>query len=339
MKPTPHASRRRALLLFLFLSPPLLLVAPPCATRATQQTSPATNAATTAQLAPDTSATLKLIVTVTDEKGRFVSALTKEAFAVFEGKLAREISHFDSADAPLSVGILIDVSRSVESHAIDAARRMAANFIRQSHPENEYFVAEFNDKWRELTAWTRDPQEIVNGLRGVGTAGAKDGRKSKPRGYTALYDACSGALEKMARAAHGKRALLILTDGGQDNASTHKPDELRRLLATSGVLLYALAHSDPRNGIDFEGQSHLYELADGTGGRAYFVDDGVWADDIIARIALELRQQYVVGFTPTYAAQSGKWNKVKIKVTPPQKFIKKVGVRSREKYLSPAPAP
>jgi Ca-activated chloride channel homolog len=336
MKPTPHGSRRGAFLLFPFLILPLLLVVPSGATRSTQQTSPANT-----QAAPDTSGTLKLIVTVTDEKGRFINGLTKDSFGVFEGKSAREISYFDADDAPLSVVILLDVSRSVHSRIIDAAKQMAVKFIRLGHPENEYFVAEFNDKWRELTAWTRDEQVITDALREVGMAAA-DARRQKPqpRGYTALYDACFGALEQMERAAHRKRVILILTDGGRDNASTRKPGELRRLIATSGVLLYAVALSLPNYELmDFEGQKNLAELVKPTGGRAYFPGDGLEIEAVIERVALELRRQYVVGFTPTNAAQSGKWNKVKIKVTPPRNFTKDVFVRSREGYFSPSPTP
>lgn len=337
MKPTPHASRRRAFLLFPFLIMPLF-VAPPRATNATQQTSPA---AAAAQVAPDTSGTLKLTVTVIDEKGRYVAGLTKDAFAVFEGKAAREITYFNADDVPSSVGILIDVSRSMQSGDVDAARQMTDRFIRFSRPENEYFVAEFSDKWRELTAWTRDRQAIASGLRKVGAVRAEEKqRKSKSRGDTALYDACFGALEKMERAAHRKRVLLLLTGGGQDDASTHKQDKLRRLIATSGILLYSVAPAAlDGEFVDYTGQKQLQEMAGATGGHAYFTDNGALMDEVIERIAMELRYQYIVGFTPANAAQSGKWNKVKIKVTPPQKFIKNVLVRSSEGYFSPSPAP
>ncbi|HLL16060.1 MAG TPA: VWA domain-containing protein [Pyrinomonadaceae bacterium] len=342
MKPTPHGSRRRsAFLIFPFLVLPLILAVPSGATHIAQQTSPAVT-----QDVQDASGTLKLIVTVTDEKGRFVTGLLKESFGVFEGKSAREVTYFDDEDAPVSVGILIDVSRSIKAPNIDAARQLTAKFIRLGHPENEYFLAEFNDKWRELTPWTRDGQTIVNALRKVGMAGADakpqtTQQKPQGRGLTALYDACFGALEQMARAAHPKRAILIVTDGGRDNASLHKAGEVRRLSATSGVLLYAVAATLPNYEliIDPEGQRNLDEMCSQTGGRAFFPNNRPEMDAVYERIAWELRHQYVVGFTPTNAAQSGKWNKVKIKVAPPSNFTRDIFVRSREGYFSPSPKP
>ncbi|HEX8128413.1 MAG TPA: VWA domain-containing protein, partial [Pyrinomonadaceae bacterium] len=282
MKPTLQRARRAAFLILPILVLPFIVAAPPGATRATQQTSPAV-----AQDAADTSGTLKLIVTVTDEKGRFVTSLPKESFAVFEGKSAREISYFDTSDVPVSVGILIDVSRSMEAQSIDAARQLAAKFIGLGHPENEYFLVEFNDKWRELSAWTRDRQALTEALSKVGMAGADAERKKpKPHGQTALNDACFGALEKMARATHRKRAILILTDGGRDNASAHKSGELRRLSVTSGVLLYPVALSVPNYALmDYEGQKNLDELARPTGGRAYFTSNGLEMEEVIERVA------------------------------------------------------
>lgn len=339
MKPTPHGARRRAFLIFPFLVLLLILAAPSGATRITQQTS---SAAT--QDAQDASGTLKLIVTVMDEKGRFVTGLSKESFGVFEGKSAREVTYFDDEDAPISVSILIDVSRSIKAPNIDAARQLTAKFIRLGHPENEYFIAEFNDKWRELAPWTRDGQTIIDALHKVGMTRA-DAKPQTPqqkpegRGLTALYDACFGALEQMTRAAHSKRVILIVTDGGRDNASLHKAGEVRRLSATSGVLLYAVAATLPNYELIFdpEGQRILDEMCSQTGGRAFCPSSRLEMDAVFERIAWELRHQYVVGFTPTNAAQSGKWNKVKIKVATPRNFAKDILVRSREGYFSPSP--
>lgn len=339
MKPTPHGSRRRAFLIFPFLVLPLILAAPSGATRITQQTSPAAT-----RDARDAAGTLKLIVTVTDEKGRFVTGLSKESFGVFEGKSAREVTYFDDEDAPVSMGILFDVSRSIKAPGLDAARQLTAKFIRLGHPENEYFLAEFSDNWRELTPWTRDGQTINEALGKVGMSRA-DAKPQTPqqkpegRGLTALYDACFGVLEQMTRAAHPKRALLIVTDGGRDNASLHKASEVRRLSATSGVLLYAVAATLPNYELmlDPEGQRILEEMCDQTGGRAFFTNSRPEMDTVFDLIAWELRHQYVVGFTPANAAQSGKWNKVKIKVAVPRNFAKDILVRSREGYFSPSP--
>ena len=338
-KPTPHRTRRMrraAFLIFPLIVLPLLLVAaaPP---GATQQTSPAV----AAQNAPDTSGTLKLIVTVMDEKWRFVSGLRKDAFAVFEGKTEREITYFDQHDVPVSVGVLLDSSGSMEIAGLQAAKLTAARFMQQGHPDNDYFIGDFNQEWRELTGWTRDEKVMIEGLSKAGVRPAEAAkRQPRPSGQTALHDACLAALEKLATATHPKRALLVITDGGEDNASTHKLRELKQLIKTSDVLVYAIALPvEGERYFDQIGLRNLEEIAEISGGWAFF-PERKQVIEAVDRLALGLRHQYVVGFTPANAAQSGEWNKVKIKVKPPPKFPKSLYVRSREGYFSPpAPAP
>lgn len=330
MKPPPSRSRLAARLIFTFFFF-FLFAAQFGASRATaQEVSPSNN-----------SETRRFTVTVVDKNGRVVSGLTKDAFAVFEGKTQREISYFNEEEAPASVGIMIDVSRSVNLPNVHASKLITAKFIQRSHPVNEYFIGEFNNRWRELTGWTRDEAVIVGGLRKAATMTKPDGAQPpppKPYGLTALYDACLAALEKVAQGKHPKRVLLIITDGGADNASKHKFSELKSLIKTSDVLIYALAVSDP-GWPDQIGARELEELTALSGGRAYFVDTGGEVEAVIDRIVLELRHQYVVGFSPTNSAAGGKWNKVKIKVTPHTKGLKSIYVRTREGYFSPTARP
>lgn len=344
MKQTSHPTRRAASLVFPALVLPLLLAAAAPSGNATRPAaSQRPNAAHTARDAGEIAGAVKLIVTVADGKGRFVGGLTKEAFTVFEGKSERELVYLAEQDVPVSVALLLDVSGSMQWEGLQAAKLAAARFMQQSRPDNAYFVSEFNKTWRELTDWTSDARVVEAGLHraGVSTQTAtKKGRPPQPQGATALHDACFAAVEKLARAPHPKRVLLIITDGSEDNASTRKLRELKQLIQTSGVLVYAIAMRFENSWVYNEpGERNLDEITRISGGRGFFPAQGKELIEAVDRLALELRQQYVVSFAPANAAPPGKWNEVKIKVRPPDKLLKGLRARSREGYFSPAPTP
>ena len=336
MKPTPHGSRRLALLIFPLLILPLL-VAQPGATNAGQQIHN-----TREQAAPNDSGTLRFTVTVTGAKGGFITGLTKDNFSVWEGKTEREITYFRSDDLPLSVGVLVDVSGSIEARTLAMAKYAVAKFVERSHRDNEYFVGEFNEGRRDLTGWTRDAQEILKGLDKIAVPPLGSQANLKPRGQTAFYDACAVALEEVARRPNRKHVLLLITDG-QDNHSRLTLDQLRRKVKESDVQIYGLSITDLNKRPDYyrvDGQVILDELATESGGWVYFPGNKRELDESVERIATELRHQYVIGFTPTNAARGGKWNKVKIKVTPPSGVsLKGSRARSREGYFSPVTTP
>jgi Ca-activated chloride channel family protein len=322
-----------ALLIISFLALPLLAVSSGAARRSQQKATATPQASPVA--APDMR---KFTITVIGPNGGFISGLTRDSFAVFEGKSQREISYFKSDDAPVSVGLLLDVSASVERRAVEAARRVTMKLIEQSHPENEYFIGEFGRSLRELTGWTRDPRMIAEALGKVGTAnGAKP--KPEPQGPTALYDACVAALETTARATHPKRVIVIIGDAGGDNESKHSFADLKRRIRESDVLIYAIGLTGDVDMRDIAGQVIMDELTSLSGGRAYFLDREKEAGEAVKRLAVELRHQYVLGFTPLNAARDGKWNKVKIKVTASHPSAKNMIVRSRDGYFSTQPLP
>lgn len=278
---------------------------------------------------------VRLVVTVTDGKGRYLVGLDRSHFSVLEGKAAREITAFEGADAPASVGIIVDVSGSMMRSG-EAIRLALGQLVLKGHPENEYFIAEFNTQGRLLTDWTRDAARLEGAIRDIGaTLGG-----ARAQGNTALYDAFNAALARLTRGAHAKQVLVVVSDG-QDNYSRTKLRELRRQLQESEVLVYCLGLIDRRNpgAPDVAGQAILAELATPTGGAALFpegrketVAAGEW-------IAAELRHQYVVAFAPGAAgvAAGPAWRKIKIKVAPPSKGVKGVSARSREGYFFPRP--
>ena len=265
-----------------------------------------------------------LTLTVTDLYGRFVSGLNKNAFSVFDNGEEQEITFFSDTDAPISVGILFDVSDSMSGEKIAKARKALEKFINTSHPSDEYFLIAFNSRAQLLLDRTRDGEAVLEKLTMV-----------QPKNNTALYDACYLGIERVTRGTRQKKALLIISDG-QDNASRYNFGEVRRLMKESDVTVYAVGITDGRDAgsmTGMQGQAFLDELASVTGGKSFYPQTDIEMDEIFERIALELRHQYSVGFTPKNFAPDGKWHKVKTKVKPPR-GISRLTVRTRDGYYA-----
>jgi Ca-activated chloride channel family protein len=271
---------------------------------------------------------ITLTVTVTDTYGRYVSGLSKSAFAVFDNKQQQEITFFSDDDSPVSVGVIFDVSGSMSGDKVKRARDALSKFIQTSHDSDEYFLIAFNSRAQLLLDRTRDGDSILNKLTFVET-----------KSQTALYDACYLGVEKVQRGAHPKRALLLISDG-QDNDSRYTFNEVRKLLKESDVTLYAigiLSGSDAGSSLGMEGQGVLDELSGVSGGKAFFPRSAAEMDDIFEQIALELRHQYSIGYKPESFVNDGKWHRVKVKVTPPR-GLPRLFVRSKEGYYATAGA-
>ena len=267
---------------------------------------------------------ITVTVTVTDTYGRYVSGLGKQAFTVLDEKKPQEITFFSDDDAPVSVGVIFDVSGSMSGDKINRAREALSKFIQTSHNSDEYFLIAFNQRAQLLLDKTRDGNAVLDKLTFVQT-----------RNNTALYDACYLGVEKVQRGAHPKRALLLISDG-QDNNSRYTFNELRRLLKESDVTLYGvgiLSGADAGSGLGMEGQGILDELASVSGGKAFFPRSNAEMDDIFEEIALELRHQYSIGYKPENFANDGRWHKVKVKVIPPR-GLPRLFVRSKEGYYA-----
>ena len=267
---------------------------------------------------------VNLTVTVTDTYGRYVSGLNKNAFAIFDEKQPQEITFFSDDDAPVSVGVIFDVSGSMSGDKIKRARDALSRFIQTSHNSDEYFLIGFNQRAQLLLDKTRDGNAVLDKLTFIQT-----------RGQTALYDACYLGVEKVQRGVHPKRALLLISDG-QDNNSRYTFTELRKLLKESDVTLYGigiLSGSDAGSSMGMEGQGTLDELANVSGGKAFFPRSAAEMDDIFEQIALELRHQYSIGYRPPNFVSNGKWHRIKVKVTPPR-GLPRLFVRSKEGYYS-----
>jgi Ca-activated chloride channel family protein len=263
-------------------------------------------------------------VTVTDLYGRFVSGLGKNAFSIFDDKQQQEISFFSDDDSPVSVGVIFDVSGSMSGDKVRRARDALSHFIQTSHDRDEYFLIAFNNRAQLLMDRTRDGTSVLDKLTFVQT-----------RNNTALYDACYLGVERVQRGAHPKRALLLISDG-QDNNSRYTFNELRRVLKESDVVLYAigiLGGSDVGSSLGMEGQSILDELAGVSGGKAFYPRSSAEMDDIFEQIALELRHQYSIGYRPPNFVNDGKWHRIKVKLSPPR-GLPRLFPRYKEGYFA-----
>lgn len=267
---------------------------------------------------------ITLTVTVTDQYGRYVSGLNKKHFTVFDEKIEQTIEFFSDDDAPVTVGVIFDVSGSMSGDKLGKARVALSRFIETSHNLDEYFLVGFNSRAQLLIDKTRDGGAILDKLTFIDT-----------KGQTALYDACYLGVEKVTRGTHQKRAVLLISDG-QDNNSRYTFSELRRLLKESDVVVYSigiLGGSDPGSALGMHGQALLDELSSVSGGKAFFPNTAAEMDEIFERIALELRHQYSIGYRPANFVNDGKWHKLKVKVTPPR-GLPRLFVRSREGYYA-----
>lgn len=270
-----------------------------------------------------------LTLTVTDLYGRYVSGLTKNAFTVTDNNQEQDIQFFSDSDAPISVGILFDVSGSMGGEKILKAQKALSRFIATSHPADEYFLIGFNNRAQLLLDRTRDGDAVLRKLTMV-----------QPKGDTALYDAVYLGVERVTRGSHQKRALLIISDG-QDNSSRYNFGEVRRLMKESDVVAYSVGimnNSDTGNSLGMQGEAFLDEISSVTGGKAFFPQTDVEMDEIFERIALELRHQYSLGYIPKDFQPDGKWRKVKVKVKPPR-GLPRLTVRGREGYYASPSAP
>jgi Ca-activated chloride channel homolog len=263
-------------------------------------------------------------VTITDPMNRLVTGLDKENFTLFEGKDQQEIRHFSSEDAPVSLGVIFDMSSSMSSK-IDRAREAVLEFFKTANPQDEFFMIAFNDRPEQLSDFTQSVNDIQNKL--IYTI---------PRGRTALLDAIYLGVSKMRQAKYPKRALLIISDGG-DNHSRYTEGEIKSLVKEADVLIYAVGIYDHYFATPEEqlGPALLTEVTEITGGRTFTIENPNDLADVATKIGIELRNQYVLGYRPKNRAHDGKWRKVKVKLVPP-KGLPPLRVYAKTGYYAPS---
>jgi VWFA-related protein len=255
--------------------------------------------------------TLVLVpVSVTDPMNRFVTGLEKEHFKVFEDKIEQDIRQFSSEDAPLSVGIVFDTSGSMGSK-LQKSRQAVAQFLKTANPEDEFFLIQFNDRPELTVPFTRNTEDIQNRLT-----------FAQSKGRTALLDGIYMSMNQMKKAHNPRKALLVISDGG-DNSSRYTESEIKNAVREADVQIYGIGIYEPisarsRTPEELAGPGLLNEVAEQTGGRAFPVENLNELPDVAAKIGIELRNQYVIGYTPKNQDRDGRYRRILIKLVQPR---------------------
>ena len=261
-------------------------------------------------------------VTITDPMNRLVTGLEKENFLLTDNGQLQEIRHFSSEDAPISLGVIFDISGSM-SNKIDKSRDAVVEFFKTANPEDEFFLITFSEKPEVLADFTTSVEDIQDKLV-----------YAVPKGRTALLDAIYLGMNRMRKAKHQKKALLIISDGG-DNHSRYTEGEIKSMVKEADVQIYAIGlyDRDFKTPEEREGPELLNEISDVTGGRTFAIASNELAD-VATKIGIELRNQYVLGYRPTNPTRDGKWRKIKVKLNPP-KGLPPLHVYAKTGYYAP----
>jgi Ca-activated chloride channel family protein len=265
-------------------------------------------------------------VTVTDPYNRLVTGLDPENFRVFENNVEQEIQYFSSEDVPISIGVIFDLSGSM-ANKVGKAKEAALQFFKTANPQDEFFLVSFNDRAEVVSAFTSSVEDLQSRIL---SASAK--------GRTALLDAIYLGLSEMRTARNAKRALLIISDGG-DNNSRYNEKDIKRLVREADTQLYSVGIFDPleyrsRTPEELSGPSLLTEVTELTGGRAFTVENVNELPDIATKIGSELRNQYILGYRPSNKAHDARWRKIKVKMRAP-KGLPPLSVYAKTGYYAP----
>jgi Ca-activated chloride channel family protein len=263
-------------------------------------------------------------MTVTDPMNRLVTGLEAPNFEVFDNNVGQVIKTFSTEDAPVTIGIIFDLSGSMTSKFARARKALSA-FLRTSNPQDEFFVVAFNDKPAVIVDYTSDVDDVEARMVML-----------KPENRTALIDAVYLGVDKLKEAKYERKALLVISDGG-DNRSRYTQGELRRVVRESDVQIYSIGIFDAYASTSEEelGPLLLSDISEMTGGRMFKVADMGDLEDIATRISAELRNQYVVGYRPSDIKKDGNWRKLKVRLVPPP-GLPSLTVHFRQGYYAPS---
>jgi Ca-activated chloride channel homolog len=264
-------------------------------------------------------------VSVTDKTNRYVLGLEKENFQVFEDGKQQTITHFSSEDAPLSIGLIVDVSGSIGSQLVTSRQAVSA-FLNTLNASDEVFLVECSDQAQVAIHFTHDAAAINDKMKAA-TSG----------GLTALLDAVRLGIDEMKDAKNPRKALLVISDGG-DNNSHYTSQQVEDLVRAADVQIYAMGVFEPLTfgfaASELSGPRVLSELSEQTGGRALAATGNPDLPGIAARIGLELRNQYVLAYSPTNKDRDGKYRHVQVKLLAPE-ALPELKARWRLGYFGP----
>jgi len=258
-------------------------------------------------------------LTVTDKFGRPVTGLEKENFRVLDDKVEQKIIQLANDDEPVAVGLIFDISGSI-GNAMPSYRQAAQEFFRTADAQDEFFLVEFESKARLVVPLTRNVGEIDYQIL-----------LTKSKGSTALLDGVYLAANEIRKSKLSKKALLLVSDGGENN-SRYTFTEVRNLLRETDALVYSIGPA-PFNSDAENGGALLKTLSELTGGRILYMN-GVDFADLAQKIIIDLRNRYIIGYTPTDKTRDGRYHHIDVQVIPP-KGLPKLRAHWRTGYYAP----
>ncbi|HEY2381669.1 MAG TPA: VWA domain-containing protein [Terriglobia bacterium] len=244
--------------------------------------------------------------TVTDSEGRYVVGLEKKDFHIWEDKVEQQVEYLSTEDAPISVGMILDHSASM-GVSLAYAHQAALTFLRTSNADDEYFLVVFSDKPHVDVDLTKDISKLQERIIYL-----------PAKGSTALFDAVYLGMEKIRKASYPKRALIVITDGGE-NHSRYTFSNLRDLAKEQNVQIFSIG-----------AWGLINNIVEMTGGYAFH---GAGLEDICEKIAVELKNEYVIGYRSTNQAKDGRWRKVQLKIDTPR-GLSKLNIRGKTGYYA-----
>jgi Ca-activated chloride channel homolog len=262
-------------------------------------------------------------VTITDGLNRPVIGLEQDNFQLFEDKKPQAIKNFSTEDTPVSVGLIVDVSGSM-TDKMERTREAVRQFCEAANPEDEFFMITFADSPRLATDFTNSTGELETALL-----------MARARGRTSLLDAIYMGLHKMHDAKYARRALLILSDGG-DNHSRYSERNVKNAVKEADVLLYAVGTYDRyvRTQEELLGPALLQSITEVTGGKAFTLTNVADLPSVTRAIGTQLRHQYVLAYQPQAKVGNGKWRKISVKLRLPKKVHTFLRVDARTGYYA-----
>lgn len=265
-------------------------------------------------------------VTVTDPYDRIVTGLDQSNFEVYDEKVGQKIESFSTEDAPISVGLIFDSSGSM-SDKIQKSKEAALQFFKTSNPQDEFMLIDFNERPNLLASFTSKFENIEDRVLFL-----------KSGGKTSLLDAIYMGLNEMKKATTNRKALLLISDGG-DNHSRYTERDIKKAMKESDVQLYSVGIFEPlssraRTTEEAGGPALLSELSEVSGGRMFSVENADELPDIAEKISIELRNQYVIGYKPSNLVRDGRWRRIKVKLNPPR-GLPPLQVYARTGYYAP----
>ena len=261
--------------------------------------------------------TVRVRVGVSDALNRFVTGMKQEHFQLFEDKVEQKVLNFTQEPSPVTIGLIFDTSYSMRPKIIKA-RQSALEFMDNGDPRDEFFLVLFSNRARLAQDITNDIRKLRNKIA-----------ENEARGSTALFDAIYIGLEKIREGTHAKKALIVVTDG-EDNNSRYNFSEIREFAREVDCQIYIIGE----HGRERYGEGIIQDLARMTGGRVFFPNSLEELEYFVELIHSELRNQYILGYVSSNTRKDGSWRKITVKMDPPP-GLPKLYLHHREGYYAP----